>query len=517
MLSTSRTDLVIDLEPDSYGWTSTQLVDGGPLAAPAVPALELIAARAAAVPGHAALVHGSVRLSYAQLMQSVERRAAELAADGAGPGRLVATSRARGTDAIVAILAILCTGAAYLPLDEGAPAARNAAILADACGGAPSAGVPLPRGEAVLSGPGVPAETAYVIYTSGSTGTPNGVIVSQQALAHFVAGAVQRYGFTDGDRVLQFAPLHFDASVEEIFVTLGAGGTLVLRDDDMLDVPGLMSGCAAYGISVLDLPTAYWHELAYAVASGTAELPAGLRTVIIGGEAALPERVARWREATGGRVRLLNTYGPTETTVVATVADLSGHMGDEVPIGTPLPGVRAALVDGELWLLGGGLATGYLGRPELTARRFTRIDGLPAYRTGDLACLRADGQLGYLGRADDEVKIGGHRIDPAAVESVLLGHPAVREAAVVVQELARGGQAPGGLRRRGGRPDQRPGARPPDRGAPGARCAADRQLRVGAAPDQQRQDRSGPAARHRAGPGRPRWGGRRPRPGRSRG
>ena len=138
MLSTSRTDLVIDLEPDSYGWTSTQLVDGGPLAAPAVPVLELIAARAAAAPGRPALVHGSVQLSYAQLLRAVERRAAELAADGAGPGRLVATSRARGLDAVVAILAIGSTGAAYLPLDEGAPAARNAAILADACGSAPA-------------------------------------------------------------------------------------------------------------------------------------------------------------------------------------------------------------------------------------------------------------------------------------------------------------------------------------------------------------------------------------------
>lgn len=213
----------------------------------------------------------------------------------------------------------------------------------------------------------------------------------------------------------------------------------MLRDDDMLDVPALLAGCVRHGITVLDLPTAYWHELAYALATGVAELPPTLQTVIIGGEAALPERVARWRQAVGDRVRLLNTYGPTEATVVATVADLSGHDdADEVPIGLPLPGVRAAVVDGELWLLGGALADGYLGRPELTAHRFTTLGGQPAYRTGDRVRVRDDGQLDYLGRLDDEVKINGHRIDPAAVESVLLGLDGVRECAVVAQDLGNG-------------------------------------------------------------------------------
>ncbi|WP_430789523.1 amino acid adenylation domain-containing protein [Actinoplanes sp. G11-F43] len=428
------------------------ILDGGPPAGRVVDVLDAIAARTAAAPGHPAVIAGETSLSYAELDAAVAARAAELRAGGAGPGRLVTVCRPRGVDTIVAILAVLRTGAAYLPLDPGAPAARNEAILADASGrdetipaGAsglgevapPELAVVVERGEVVLPGTPVAAGTAYVIYTSGSTGTPNGVLVGLAALAHFVAGATHRYGITAADRVLQFAPLHFDASVEEIFVTLAAGATLVLRGDGMLDVPALLAGCVRHRVTVLDLPTAYWHELAYAVSGAATSLPGTLRTVIIGGEAALPERVARWRRAVDG-VRLFNTYGPTEATVVATVAELTGHDGGEIPIGRPLPGVRAAVVDEELWLLGGGLGDGYLGRPELTARRFTTLDGVPAYRTGDRVRVRPDGQLGYLGRLDDEVKINGHRIDPGAVESVLLGHPGVRDCAVIAQDLADG-------------------------------------------------------------------------------
>ncbi|MFG2753360.1 amino acid adenylation domain-containing protein [Streptomyces xanthophaeus] len=415
--------------------TAAAVLDGGPAISPAPRVLERFDAQVAAGAERIALVHGERRMTYGQLALAVALRADELAQRGAGPGRLVAVCRPRGTDAVVGLLAALRTGAAYLPLDPAAPGARNAAILADCSGSAEVPG----EGEHVLPGAGVPEDAAYVIYTSGSTGTPNGVVVGHGALGHFVAGALDRYGITAEDRVLQFAPLHFDASVEELFLSLGSGARLVLRDEEMLDVPGLLAGCEEHGITVLDLPTAYWHELAHALACGSAALPPVLRTVVIGGEAALPERVAQWRRAVdGGRVRLLNTYGPTEATVVATVADLSRYEGGPVPIGAPLPGVRAAVVDGELWLLGGGLAHGYLGRPELTAHRFTVLDGDRAYRTGDLVRVRPDGLLGFLGRADDEVKINGHRVDPASVESVLTSHPGVREAAVVPQDTADG-------------------------------------------------------------------------------
>ncbi|MFH9011597.1 amino acid adenylation domain-containing protein [Streptomyces sp. NPDC017943] len=414
--------------------TASAVLDGGPAPRTAPRVLDRIAGQDAE---RIALVHGEHRMTYGQLALAVAFRADELSDRGAGPGRLVAVHRPRGVDAIVGLLAALRTGAAYLPLDPAAPAARTAAVLAD-CTGTALTSV---DGEHVLLGPGVDTDAAYVIYTSGSTGTPNGVVVGQDALAAFTAAATDVYGITADDVVLQFAPLHFDASVEEVFLTLGAGATLVLRDEDMLDVPGLLAGCAAHGVTVLDLPTAYWHELAHTLAAGLAALPSTLRTVIIGGEAALPERVAQWCASVDPeRVRLLNTYGPTETTVVATVADLSRYTGGPVPIGTPLPGMRAAVVDGELWLLGTQLALGYLGRPELTERRFARLGTSRAYRTGDLVRVRDDGRLGFDGRADDEVKINGHRVDPASVESVLSGHAGVREAAVVATEAPGGGK-----------------------------------------------------------------------------
>lgn len=316
--------------------TARAVLDGGPAITPAPGVLDRLDARVAAGPGRLALVHGTRRMTYGQLALAVALRADALAAEGAGPGRLVAVHRPRGIDAVVGLLAALRTGAAYLPLDPAAPAARNAAILADCTGRDDIAPV---TGEFTLPGPGVTPGSAYVIYTSGSTGTPNGVVVGHRALAHFTAGATDRYGITAEDRVLQFAPLHFDASVEEVFLTLGAGAALVLRDEEMLDVPGLLAGCTAHGVTVLDLPTAYWHELTHALASGVDRLPPTLRTVVIGGEAALPERVAQWCAAVDpDRVRLLNTYGPTEATVVATVADLSRHRGGPVPIGTPSPG-----------------------------------------------------------------------------------------------------------------------------------------------------------------------------------
>ncbi|AUX23111.1 peptide synthetase [Sorangium cellulosum] len=451
------------------------LLDGGPLPAPARAVVEQFAERARERPAAIAVEHGPRRATYGELERAARALAARLAARGAGPDTLVAVLLPRSVDAITAILGVLLSGAGYLPLDPAGPGSRTAAILDDAAPAllvttsehaAQARGLlegaratrlvllddePAPA-EAPAPAPAADEHLAYVIYTSGSTGRPNGVMVSRGALAHFVAGATRRYDLRRDDRVLQFAPLHFDASVEEIFLTLCAGATLVLRTDEMLQsVPRLLEACAEHGITVLDLPTAFWHELAYSISTGAASLPPGVRTVLIGGEAALPERVARWRAAVGRSARLLNTYGPTEATVVATVATLSGagagdDAGDEVPIGTPLPGVRAALLDargrpvargavGELHLIGPALSRGYLGRPELDAARFVRLDQLPgrprAYRTGDLVRARDDGQLVFVGRVDDELKISGHRVDPLEVETALLRHPSVREAAVV--------------------------------------------------------------------------------------
>ncbi|MCP3099470.1 myxochelin non-ribosomal peptide synthetase MxcG [Myxococcus sp. K15C18031901] len=451
------------------------LLDGGPLPAHAQPVLALLARHERERPDVIAVEHGAFHLTYRELLQAARELAGRLVAEGLQADTPVAVQVPRGLDAVIASLGVMLAGAGYLPLDPNGPASRTAAILDDA---APALLVtpasPQARTDATPRAAGQldiqrrnPAarrapernegeRLAYVIYTSGSTGQPNGVQITRGALAHFVAGATHRYGIHAGDRILQFAPLHFDASVEELFLSLCNGGRLVLRTDEMLQsVPRLLEASAEHGITVLDLPTAFWHELAYAVSTGAARLPPSIRIVIIGGEAALPERVARWRAAVGPGVQLLNTYGPTEATVVATVANLSeGDAGrGEVPIGVPLPGVRAVLVDseqrlvprgeeGELCLLGGALARGYLGRPELDAARFITLAALPekprAYRTGDKVRLREDGQLVFVGRVDDELKISGHRIDPSEVETVLLGHAGVREAAVVGQTLPSG-------------------------------------------------------------------------------
>ena len=297
-------------------------------------------------------------------------------------------------------------------------------------------------------------DPAYVIYTSGSTGQPNGVMIGRGALAHFVAGATARYGIEAGDRVLQFAPLHFDACVEEIFLTLCAGATLVVRTDDMVQsLPRFLEAVARHGITVLDLPTAFWQELAYAISSDSGGLPPAVRTVIIGGEAALPEPILRWKRRGGAFGDALQHLWPDrdddsrDHPRPSAARTETGPNGEEVPIGLPLPGMRAAILGetGELHLIGDALALGYLGRPELTAKRFITL-ALPggdvrAYRTGDLVKLRADGQIVFVGRVDDEFKISGHRVAPREIETALLRCAGVREAAVI------GCVLPGGAKR----------------------------------------------------------------------
>ncbi|MFC0598085.1 non-ribosomal peptide synthetase [Streptomyces palmae] len=441
----------------------TTVLDGGPLPRPARPVLNLIAGHAARSGGVIAVEHDGRSVTYAELFGSARDLALRLAARDIGPGALVAVAVPRGIDAVRAILAVLLSGAAYCPLDPTAPHSRTKALLDSAqpavtvttsANAARFAGQPILLLDAPDADPGIRAQLppsgasedlAYVLHTSGSTGRPKGVEITHGALSAFVAGATQRYGLRREDRVLQFAPLHFDASVEEIFLTLCAGATLVVRTSDMTDsVPGFLHACDRLRISVLDLPTAYWHELAYTVSTGTAAaLPATVHTVIIGGEAALPERVQRWQATFGASVRLFNTYGPTEATVVATVAALHETTAPgDVPIGVPLPGVRAAVMDGELYLIGDALSRGYRGAQAADNARFaplTRLPGSPrAFRTGDLVRVGADGGLRFLGRADDEFKISGHRVHPSEVEAALLTQPRVRETAVVGQVLPDG-------------------------------------------------------------------------------
>ena len=293
---------------------------------------------------------------------------------------------------------------------------------------------------------------AYLMFTSGSTGTPKGVEISHRALDHFIQAARLRYGVDASDRMLQFAPFNFDASIEEVFVSLSAGATLVLRTDALLEsISAFVEGLEQLAVTVLDLPTAFWNEWVVALRAGLVQVPSGLKSVIIGGEAVYPEQLVAWQAAAPAHVRLINTYGPTEATVVASTCDLQSLApgGDSLPIGQPLGGVTALVLgrgerpaaEGELVLCGAQLANGYLGSDsQAFASLLIGAQQTPVYRTGDRVRIE-EGRLVYLGRLDNEFKISGYRIQPGEVESRLLALNGVDEACVQGLELG------GGLRR----------------------------------------------------------------------
>src|SRR5437660_7618852 len=298
-------------------------------------------------------------------------------------------------------------------------------------------------------------QLAYMIYTSGSTGEPKGVAIEHHSLANFTQTAARLFDIRPGERMLQFASLSFDASAEEIYPCLTQGGTLVLRTEMILsDTAHFLQTCQQWGISVLDLPTAYWHELAAALEREHPALPHYLRLAIIGGEQAQQERLIDWQRHGGLALELVNTYGPTETTVAATAHKV--RMGEHQQpneaalIGQAIANVQAYVLDGhglplpigipgELYIGGEGVARGYLGQPSLTAEYFvpdpfSKRPGARLYRTGDLVRLLPGGLLEYRGRVDRQVKLRGFRIELGEIEAVLAQHPGVGEGAVLLRE-----------------------------------------------------------------------------------
>jgi len=467
-------------------------------------------AQAAHTPGAPAVVAEGAEgaegreVSYGELARLARGLARRLAAQGIGPESRVAIALERSPRMVAAVFAVLTAGGAYVPLDRASPVERLAVILSDIgrqdvgrgavaavllTGGgraeareaARLAGLPVidldeiwpaleaePASDPTIDPPlGVDREDlAYVIYTSGSTGAPKGVMIRHGGLASYVLGTRRDLALTPSDRMLQFASLSFDASVEEIFCCLASGAALILRNDAMLaGAPAFLGACASWGVTVCDLPTAFWQELVDRVDAGEAAWPPSLRLLVSGGERALPERVARLRRQLGPAVRVINSYGPTEITVASTSHAVHGEPDGgplrELPIGRPLPGTRAYVLDaarelcppgipGELAIGGETLARGYLGRPDLTARAFLPDPfagraGARMYMTGDLARHRLDGgedgALEYLGRIDRQVKLRGFRIELAEIEGVLAQHPAVAEAAVGIDERRAGERA----------------------------------------------------------------------------
>ncbi|MES2937943.1 MAG: amino acid adenylation domain-containing protein [Pseudomonadota bacterium] len=429
----------------------------------------LFEAQAGRTPRATALVHGGMQLDYAALNAQANRLAHHLLALGIAPDSRVAMCMPRGMPMVAAMLAILKAGGAYVPLDPDYPADRLRALLQD-CG----AVALLVQGEVpdALRHADVPTldldtdaaqwadqpadnpacgvrpdHLAYVLYTSGSTGTPKGVMVEHRQAAHLVTAMAQRYGFGPEDRVLQFASMAFDVSVEEIFCTLSSGAALVLRTGDWLaGAARFWPLCQAHGITVADLPTRFWEQLSH---DPEAAIPHALRQLFVGGEAVSEVALARWFARPGHRPRLAIAYGPTEATVNATLNDAGDDPTGWTSIGRPVDGTRIYLLDargrpvpagvvGELCIAGAGVARGYLDRPQQTAERFvadpfSAAPGARMYKTGDLARHLPDGSLQFVGRNDFQVKLRGFRIELGEIEVRLLRQPGVREAVVLAR------------------------------------------------------------------------------------
>jgi len=429
---------------------------------------------------------GEERLSYGELHRRALALAGRLVASGVGTETAVALPAGRGAGHLVALLGILGAGASYLPLDPTHPEERLETLLADArpallfvpgecsptlAAAADRAGVRVLDGEPrVERGPAArggewpgdrrldPLNRAYTLYTSGSTGRPKGVEISHGALAHYTATAIRRFGIGPGDRVLQFASLTFDTSAEEIFPTLARGATLLAREDVLPPPAPFTRRMVEQATTVLDLPTAWWHALMGA--GSDLPLPAALRLVILGGEAAAGEAVAAWRRRGPAGVELVNTYGPTEATIIVTAETLAGPGAGErserepprVAIGRPRAGVRVRVLDqrlrpvplgvpGEAALGGPCLARGYLRRPGTTAAVFVPDpfpgpgeEGERLYRSGDRVRRLPDGRLTFLGRLDHQVKVRGIRVELGEIEAALRAHPALAEAVVLPRQ-----------------------------------------------------------------------------------
>jgi amino acid adenylation domain-containing protein len=432
-------------------------------------------------PSATAVEHEDRKLTYGDLNRRSNQLAHYLSESGVKPETRVAICLERGVEMIVSLLAVLKAGAAYVPLDPAYPAERLHFMLKDSGSTVLLTQAHLkplfagfdqnllvldlsndgPWQDQPESNPGragiklTSQHLAYVIYTSGSTGKPNGVMIEHRSVSDQIASLRTQWQICAQDRILQFASLSFDVSVEEIFVALISGATLVLRTD------GWLAGAQAFwslaersGITMMDLPMRFWKQLA---ADRNAHIPPSVRLLIIGGEAVERQALEDWFEGNGERKMhpvLWNAYGPTETTINATLQQITTDPITWTSIGDPIAYTRAYIVDaqmqpvpdgatGELYIAGPGVARGYLGQPKLTAERFvpdphTRETGARMYKTGDLARWLPDATLEFQGRSDFQVKLRGFRVELEEIEARLIEHPAVREAAVILRDDAAG-------------------------------------------------------------------------------
>ncbi|TMP29968.1 hypothetical protein CWB99_07720 [Pseudoalteromonas rubra] len=417
-----------------------------------------------------ALVSETQNVSYTQLLELVKVNAQHLISQGVTPGARVMVAAESSIETVVAALAIMRAGATYVPVELGAPVERfrQIASLCEARFVTGSATFK-ERAEALSAVAFVPVclapadlsltvslpeldtlshADAYIIFTSGSTGTPKGVQIGHAQLLNYVAAATERYAMSAQDTVMQFASLGFDASIEELFVTLCNGAKLVLKPADVMDsIATYWQRIEQFQISVLALPTSFWHVLCQESAPEVLKQHAQtVRLCIIGGEAAQPWHIDHWVQTT--EIALVNTYGPTEATVVATTQFVTAE-ADKYAIGQPLANYKCFVLNeayqhqpvgtpGMLYLGGQSIAQGYLNEPQQTAEAFLEIDidgnMERVYKTGDIVRWLPSGRLEYLHRADRQLKISGYRVDVTEVENAVLSYPGITATYVQLDE-----------------------------------------------------------------------------------
>jgi amino acid adenylation domain-containing protein len=435
---------------------------------------DLFEAQAQRTPHAIAAEYAGACLTYRNLKLGANRFAYALANQGDARNSIVGIGLQRSLELPITLLGVLKAGGVCMPLDPEYPPERLAYMLDDARAEVlvtephlekryPSANakvIPpnrdlswLTESESeTIQSRAQPGDAAWIVYTSGSTGQPRGVVLTHAGLVNHHLAAIELYGITASDRVLQFSSLSFDIAIEEMLPSWLAGATVVFRDRQTpLEPVEFMRWIERKKISVLDLPTAYWHELVHGLEKKGQSLPQSLRLVIVGGEKASAAALRSWTGISRGRVRWINTYGPSEATVIAT--SWEPRPGDErterdLPIGRPIANTRIHLLDanlspvgagvtGELYIGGAGVARGYLNRPIETAEKFipdpfSDERGATLYKTGDMACYRPDGNIEFRGRTDHQVKINGYRVELGEIETALEGHPGVRESAATI-------------------------------------------------------------------------------------
>lgn len=402
-----------------------------------------------------ALVTPERALTYRAMDRLTDAWAASLAGHGAGPGQTVGLAFDDPAQAVLGMVAALKSGAGFTVLDDRLPTAARVALVGRTRaavwvgdGGHAPEGAYVPDGTAVAGGPGGPgcgSDLAYVLFTSGSTGQPKGTVIERGSLGRFAAAVAERLALTPADRWLQVASLGFDVVIEEVFPALAAGAAVVCRPDTRaLDAEELHALMAATGTTVVELSTQYWLEYARWLTARDLLTPPQLRMVVVGGERMDPQPYREWQRQQPAA--LAHVYGLTECTVSSTFyTGLLPARSTEVPLGTALRDVEISVRrdgrvvpdggSGEIHIGGPLVARGFLDDEAATARRFV-TDPLAAgptarmYVTGDLGRIDEEGQLVFLGRVDDQLKIRGHRLEPAQVERALCESPGADQAVV---------------------------------------------------------------------------------------